>query len=218
MADSQDNALLSKIHAILVTLAQSVDKMDTETELAKRFQVSRYRVRLVLDKLTQMGILSRTQKRGMTLDKVSPEKFADNFSTQLTLSGFDLREFLEARLALADEMAPLIVMRVTPASLETLQMQGAEEVEPAAFLLHREFLKTLYAASGNRVLEAYALALEKSWHGFIGEAGDIKARMPETLVDADKEILKALRICDARGLAEVLGRALREEMLPLIEH
>lgn len=223
MADSQDNALLSKIHAFLVTQSQSVDKMDTETELAKRFQVSRYRVRLVLDKLTQMGILSRTQKRGMTLDKVSPEKFADNFSTQLTLSGFDLREFLEARLALADEMAPLIVMRVTPASLETLQdllsqMQGAEEVEPAAFLLHREFLKTLYAASGNRVLEAYALALEKSWHGFIGEAGDIKARMPETLVDADKEILKALRICDARGLAEVLGRALREEMLPLIEH
>ena len=42
--------------------------------------------------------------------------------------------------------------------------------------------------------------------------------MPETLVDADKEILKALRICDARGLAEVLGRALREEMLSLIEH
>lgn len=223
MADSQDNALLSKIHAFLVTQAQSVDKMDTETELAKRFQVSRYRVRLVLDKLTQMGILSRTQKRGMTLDKVSPEKLADNFSTQLTLSGFDLREFLEARLALADEMAPLIVMRVTPASLETLenllsQMQGTEEVKPAAFLLHREFLKALYAASGNRVLEAYALALEKSWQGFISDAGGIRARMPETLIDADKKILKALRICDARSLAEVLGRALREEMLPLIEH
>lgn len=223
MTDSQDNALLSEIHAFLVTQAQSGDKMDTETKLAKRFRVSRYRVRLVLDKLTQMGILSRVQKRGMTLDKVSPEKLADNFSTQLTLSGIELREFLEARIALADEMASLIVIRVTSASLETLQdllsqMQGAEEVKPAAFLLHREFLKALYAASGNRVLEAYALALEKSWQGFIGEAGNIKARMPETLVDADKEILKALRICDARGLAEVLGRALREEMLPLIEH
>lgn len=68
------------------------------------------------------------------------------------------------------------------------------------------------------MLEAYALALEKSWQGFIGDAGGIRARMPETLIDADKKILKALRICDARSLAEVLGRALREEMLPLIEH
>ena len=126
----------------------------------------------------------------------------------------------EVRNSLA--VVPQRVMLFTGTILENLlwgkEDATREEVEAAALLVHREFLKTLYAASGNRVLEAYALALEKSWHGFIGEAGDIKARMPETLVDADKEILKALRICDARGLAEVLGRALREEMLPLIEH
>ncbi len=223
MANSQDDALLSDIHNFLITQSRSGDKMDTETELARRFQVSRYRVRLVLDKLSQMGVLSRAQKRGMTLDKVSPEKLADNFTTQLTLADFDLREFLEARIALANEMAPLLAMRATPACLGTLddlvsQMQGAIEVKTAAFTFHTQFEETLYAACGNRVLEVYALSLARVWKGFIDDAGDIDARLLETMVDADKEVLKSLRIGDARRLAEVMSRALREEMLHLIEH
>lgn len=197
--------------------------MDTETKLAKRFQVSRYRVRLVLDKLSQMGVITRAQKRGMTLDKVSTEKLAENFTTQLTLAEFDLREFLEARIALANEIAPLVVMRATPACLGKLsdlvsQMQGAADVKSAVLTFHMQFQEALFAASGNRVLEVYSLALNRTWRGFIDDVGDPDARMIETVLDADREALKSLRIGDARRLAEVLSRALREEMLHLIEH
>lgn len=223
MANSQDDALLSDIHNFLITQARSGDKMDTETKLAKRFQVSRYRVRLVLDKLSQMGVLSRAQKRGMSLDKVSPEKLADNFTTQLTLADFDLREFLEARIALANEIAPLVVMRATPACIGKLddlvsQMQGAADVKSAVLTFHMQFQEALFAASGNRVLEVYALALNRAWRGFIDDIGEPDARMIETLLDADREVLKSLRIGDARRLAETISRALREEMLHLIEH
>ncbi len=223
MANSQDDTLLSDIHNFLINQARSGDKMDTETKLAKRFQVSRYRVRLVLDKLSQMGVITRAQKRGMTLDKVSTEKLAENFTTQLTLAEFDLREFLEARIALANEIAPLVVMRATPACLGKLsdlvsQMQGAADVKSAVLTFHMQFQEALFAASGNRVLEVYSLALNRTWRGFIDDVGDPDARMIETVLDADREALKSLRIGDARRLAEVLSRALREEMLHLIEH
>ena len=223
MTNTNDDALLTDIHNFLIFQARRGDKMDTETELAKRFQVSRYRVRLVLDKLSQMGVITRAQKRGLTLDNVSTAKLAENFGTQFSLAGFDLREFLESRIALANEMAPLVAMRATPASLGTLekllsQMEGAMLAKSAVLSFHQEFQETLYKASGNRVLEVYALALEKVWQGYLKDLKEFDPKMIEAAVDADREALKSLRIGDARRLSETLSRMLRDEMLYLIEH
>lgn len=223
MASTNDEALLRDIHHYLISQAQSGDKMETETELAARFQVSRYRVRLVLDKLSQMGVITRAQKRGMTLNVVSPKKLADNFCTQFEVANFDLREFLEARIALSNEVAPLAVMRVTPSVIGQLQgilsrFEGAIEVRKAALDFHFQFEECLFAASGNRVLEVFARSLSALWRGLIDASGEVGADFLERALDADREALKALKVGDAKHLSETLSEGLREEMLHLIEH
>ena len=62
-----EESLFRDIHNHLIHQAQEGGKMDTEMKLAERFNVSRYRVRRVLDILTRMGIIHRAQKRGLTV-------------------------------------------------------------------------------------------------------------------------------------------------------
>ena len=62
-----DNKLFEKIRDHLQSQARNGERIDTETELAKRFGVTRYRIRKELDVLTQMGILVRTPKRGTSV-------------------------------------------------------------------------------------------------------------------------------------------------------
>ena len=50
-----EESLFRDIHNHLIHQAQEGGKMDTEMKLAERFNVSRYRVRRVLDILTRMG-------------------------------------------------------------------------------------------------------------------------------------------------------------------
>ena len=65
-----EESLFRDIHSHLMLQAREGQKMDTEMKLAERFNVSRYRVRRVLDILSRMGVVHRAQKRGLTL--VSP--------------------------------------------------------------------------------------------------------------------------------------------------
>ena len=109
-----EESLFRDIHNHLIHQAQEGGKMDTEMKLAERFNVSRYRVRRVLDILTRMGIIHRAQKRGLTVLDPEPEKLSKNIGSQLTVSGFNAMEDLEARMLIEHAVLELAVKRLTP--------------------------------------------------------------------------------------------------------
>lgn len=159
-----EESLFRDIHNHLIHQAQEGGKMDTEMKLAERFNVSRYRVRRVLDILTRMGIIHRAQKRGLTVLDPEPEKLSKNIGSQLTVSGFNAMEDLEARMLIEHAVLELAVKRLTPMTagrltekvgqLERVMISGAAVIE-----IHQSFRLELISGCGNRVLQVFAESL-----------------------------------------------------------
>ncbi|HDQ0010282.1 TPA: FadR family transcriptional regulator, partial [Escherichia coli] len=92
-------------------------RIETETELATRFNTSRYKVRQVLSTLVQMGMLERAPRRGSLLKNVGQCSINDQLLMQFDLSGFDISEFTEARILVECAIIPLATRRIFPAML-----------------------------------------------------------------------------------------------------
>ncbi|MCI5851750.1 MAG: FCD domain-containing protein [Sutterellaceae bacterium] len=219
---AEDEHFFNTIHQYLVSQSRRGEKMDTENMLAKRFQVSRYRIRQVLDQLSQMGVLERAQKRGMSLTEVKPDVLARNVYNQLAVNCFDVREYLEARLSLMEGTIGLSVTRMTPVLLSRLdqtvqQLQGCIEVHAAALKLHSAFQRTLIEASGNRVIQVLAYALLENWYNLL-ETSTLDTAFFSTALDSDRAILKAVKVGDSEEAKKLLTSLLRSEMLYLISH
>ena len=53
-----EEALFRDIHHHILRQAKAGERIDTETELATRFNVTRYKVRKALSVLSQMGVVA----------------------------------------------------------------------------------------------------------------------------------------------------------------
>ena len=80
-----EESLFRDIHRHLLRRAKEADAVDTEATLAERFNVSRYRVRRVLDKLAQLGVVARAQKRGVTVLPPDPKLMVNFIHVNLHL-------------------------------------------------------------------------------------------------------------------------------------
>ena len=153
-----EESLFRDIHNHLIHQAQEGGKMDTEMKLAERFNVSRYRVRRVLDILTRMGIIHRAQKRGLTVLDPEPEKLSKNIGSQLTVSGFNAMEDLEARMLIEHAVLELAVKRLTPMTAGRLtekvgQLVGKRAIEAGIKVYNRTNGKPIVnsADAGSRI-------------------------------------------------------------------
>ena len=115
-----EESLFRDIHSHLMLQAREGQKMDTEMKLAERFNVSRYRVRRVLDILSRMGVVHRAQKRGLTLVSPEPEDLSKSIGSQIQSVGFNAMEFSEARDLMESAVLSLTVKRMTPMQLGRL--------------------------------------------------------------------------------------------------
>lgn len=215
------DTLFQDIHNPLIEQNRRGEKMDTEMQLAERFNVSRYRVRRVLDQLSQMGVVDRAQKRGMTVNSVTPERLTQSFSSQLEVASFDIREFLEARIGIETEIILLSVMRVTPVLIGQLdqtlrQMRACIESPSAALAFHTTFHKLLIEAGGNRVFQVFALALLEHWNKLLLQTEALDPAFFAQIMDADQELLTAVKVGDESRAKRVLADELRQEMVYLI--
>lgn len=218
----EEDILFRDIHQYLVNQSRTGEKMDTETQLATRFQVSRYKVRKILDQLSQMGVVDRAQKRGMTFAEVTPAVLAHNISEQIAVSAFDVREHFEARLSLEREILPLALMRVTPLMLSKMdeslsKLKGCLDVNGAALKIHTGFHRQVMEACGNRVLEGFALALLEHWYGLLEQGGELGASFFSDALESDLELLRAIKVGDGQAAEKIVSELLRREMLCLIE-
>ena len=222
MASDDDN-LFRDIHRFLLSQARQGEKMDTETMLADRFQVSRYRIRRVLDQLSQMGVVDRAQKRGMTLSQVTPDFLARNICAQISVSNFDIHEFLEALTSIENEVVKLSVMRITPVALGQLtttlnQFESCLEVHEAALKMHTTFHRQLCEACGSRILLSYALASLEHWHSLLEECDTLNAAFFSSALETDRELLDAVQADDVESAQAIIDAQLRDELTYLIKH
>ena len=153
-----EETLFRDIHKHILRQAKSGGRIDTEAEIAERFNVTRYKVRKALSVLSQMGIVDRAPKRGMTVNALGPKNLSSQIQVQMDIANFDIREFIEARLLIEVNIIPLCVRRMTPALLGRLdnaicRIEANAGNTQEADRWDREFHLILLESCGNRVLQ-----------------------------------------------------------------
>ena len=212
-----EESLFRDIHSHLLRQAREGGKMDTETKLAERFQVSRYHVRQVLSVMSQMGIVERTQKKGMTITSPQPEQLSRHIENQLKIGRFDVRELAEARVLFDTDLIRLAVRRITPANLGLLtdivrQMTGCVEFRQAFLKFHLRFWQTVFEAAGNRVLQVFATSLLVQSAEYLEKHTDeLEPVWFSDLLEADRAVLAAFRRGDEERAAEAAARWLSRD-------
>ena len=190
-----EESLFRDIHSHLMLQAREGQKMDTEMKLAERFNVSRYRVRRVLDILSRMGVVHRAQKRGLTLVSPEPEDLSKSIGSQIQSVGFNAMEFSEARDLMESAVLSLTVKRMTPMQLGRLadtfnQLERVNLAPVAALSIHKSFHSLFLEGCGNRVL--LSECAQK-----LAEAGDnLPGSFVSEIITLDRDLLAALRAGD----------------------
>ena len=190
-------------------------KLESETVLAQKFSVSRYRIRQVLERLRQMGILDRVKRRGSVVKNVDQMALSNNLSMQMHVAGFNQDEYNEARLVLEMGIVPLVCKRQTPALIGSLQDEiNAIRSTSNDALLADEHLKNfhiiLIQGCGNRVLQTLSSIVVKyfdSTHNLIANApADYFLQAADEL----QEIVVALKMKNIRKTAQLLTQYLKK--------
>lgn len=212
----EEESLFRDIHAHLLRQAQREDAVDTEASLAETFGVSRYRVRRVLDKLEQMGVIERAQKRGVTVVPTNPNLFASNVGALLTVSNFDVHELLEARLRLEEDLVGLTIRRLTPILAGQLaekaeQMVRCSYFHAAVMRFHVELHRLIAEASGNRVLYGMCVGMISLLEDVFDREPDIEHDVVSNLISADHDLVTALRKEDTEAALTALRTVCRLE-------
>jgi len=136
-------------------------KIDTETQLAKRFNVSRYQVRNVLNGLVQQGVITKTPGRGTVINKIDTKTISSNIGFNYRVSNLNLYESIEARIVIEVASIPLIVKRITPSRIVDLEacvktMRDNKMKPQVADEADMNFHITLFKASGNQLLATFS--------------------------------------------------------------
>lgn len=129
--------------AILSNEFRPGDRLN-ESELARRFQISRAPIREALHRLHEQGLLMKNPRRGMFV---------------ITLTHEDIQRINSVRLVLEAEALRLCRKNLTPKGtkkltrlIEELESQG-EGPADRQYRLDLEFHRTLWSMSGNEYLE-----------------------------------------------------------------
>ena len=195
------------------------DLLGSETELAKKFGVSRVPVRDAFKALQAMGIVEVKMgaKGGARIAQGDPSRFADALAVQFRLVGISIKEMFDAQIAVEVMAAELAAQQATPADLERLrgwltEMQGMvqKSLTAAAALRFTEialhFHQGLVEASHNRALiaqfEALRFVLEPVYARRTGNA------VAKRVIAAQQAILEAVAAGDSERACLLMRKRL----------
>lgn len=217
-----EESLFRDIHKRLVRQAKDGGKVDTEVQLADHFHVSRYKIRRVLDQLASLGVIDRTQKKGVTLNEPRPEALSANIGMYVTVSGFDIHETIEARETTELELLDLVLKRITPVHLGRLEqcvsrMEGCTDYHAAVLRMHMELHRLFIEGNGNRILFGYADSLLLVTSNFFDSDGHYDHDMVTDLVLYDRAFVQALREQNRVNARQALMKSLHTEGLLVAE-
>lgn len=211
--------LFENLRQYLVAQTERGERIDSEADLAKRFQVSRYQIRKVLATLSQMGLLERAPKKGSKMRKPDTEEMSEQIQFQFELAGFDPGEFTEARVIIECALIPLAIRRVTPSMLSRLEnalslIEQHADNPLEADRHDRDFHLLLLKACGNRVLEVFSGVLITY---FEKTASHIASKSKDYFLDTvykERAILSAMKQGNAELAVDLLKKHLIEKTEP----
>lgn len=188
-------------------------KLESETILAERFGVTRYKIRKALNRLRQIGVLDSVKRRGSVVKNVDQTALSQNLSLQMNVARFNHEEYSEARSVLECAIIPLVCKRQTPALIGSLEDEVAAvraySDSPSEADKHlMNFHLLLIQGCGNRVLQTLSSIVIRyfaSTHSFIADAP-----VSYFLEAADKlsEIVAAIKSNNVHRSGKLLGQYL----------
>jgi GntR family transcriptional repressor for pyruvate dehydrogenase complex len=165
-----DQVRVSIVRAIATGQLRPGDRLPSEVEQARGFQVSRAAVREALRSLVEMGLVTKVQGRGggSFVNHADPTPVARNLGEAmdvlLHLDAISVAELLEARRSLEGTCARLGARRRTPGDLEAMQevleQAGDAALSDSAWLdLDVRFHRAVAGCARNRVIVVPLFAL-----------------------------------------------------------
>ncbi|ORC36974.1 hypothetical protein B4O97_04945 [Marispirochaeta aestuarii] len=170
MAKTDIQNLEEKIKTYILEHANGPgSKVETEEKLAEHFQVTRYRVRNVLNGLSQQGIITKTPRRGTFINKLDTDAITNTIKFNYQVSNFNLYESIEARIVIELAVIPLVVKRITPSGIVALEscvqkMLDNKNDPRVADEADMEFHATMLNSSGNKLLDSFSQIINQLFH------------------------------------------------------
>lgn len=214
-----EESLFRSIHAHLLKQSRAGAEPDTEAGLADRFKVSRYHVRQALDVMTQMGLVTRTQKRGISFTEPEPDDISRQIESHIKIGNFDAYELNEARRLFDTGLLSLAVRRLpprhserSPPSSRTWRAASNSDGPRSSFTASSG--RTVFKGSGNRVLQVFATSLLFHTMTFLeARADELEDSWYSDMLSLDREVLKALRAEDGERAQSLITDWLKKELM-----
>jgi GntR family transcriptional regulator, transcriptional repressor for pyruvate dehydrogenase complex len=205
--------LLDRLKKLLVQEGlKPGDRVHTETALARRFQVSRARIREATTTLCQLGVLESRPRRGTFVKSFDPIVTGEHLGFHFAVGGLPHSDSREARLVIERSVLPLVVRRITPSQIdglhETIQRMEAAISDQEVFDADRDFHILLLRACGNQTLQAFAQVIM----GLFDQQAKYRSIEPQTrerAIAEHRELVGRIEAEDLDGAIEILTLHLR---------
>lgn len=185
--------------AILSGRYHSGDRLPTEREMARQFEVSRVTVRDALRALEASGLIEVRMggQGGPYVAHPDVALLSENLGNHMQLSGCTFEELAEARLALETTAARLAAERAAPEDLEAMK---AAIVEPsgaaAAAAASLDFHSAVMRAAHNQALWIMFTALRSLIQEAFGELHASQPDMAASALTAHSALYRAISARD----------------------
>lgn len=186
---------------ILASHLQPGDKMPTEPELAKKYDVSRQVVREAARLLDQRGLVEIRAGRGMTVSKLGTDGIADIYRLLLRFDPENFSELMETRKILEPGIARLAAERRTEIDIEEMKAildEAADSLQDyeKCLALDLAFHHRISQCTKNLLLGRLAEPINRALRDVYKEPSSYLASQPRTL-DEHRSILDAIERRDA---------------------
>jgi len=188
------------------------DRIDTEVELAKRFKVSRARIREATTALCQLGVLESRPRRGTIVKSFDPVLTGEHVGFHFAVGGLPLADSREARTVLEQAILPLVVRRITPSGIaelkETIRRMETAVSDKEIFDADRDFHLNLLKACGNQTLQAFSQVIMGLFDQQ-AKYSNVEAHTRERSIAEHRELVKRIEEEDTDGAIQILIRHLK---------
>ncbi|NNE53588.1 MAG: GntR family transcriptional regulator [Sulfitobacter sp.] len=194
MAKMQANTIADHLEELILEGTFPDNERLDETQLAKRFSVSRTPIREALQRLTQAGLVEQIPRRGAFVRQPG---------------AIELLEMFEVMAELEAACARFAAQRISDAALKELgevnrecEQALKENDSDRYYRANERFHHIIYAQSGNSFLEAEATRLHRRLKPFRRLQLRLRGRLRQSMSEHES-ILKALTDADPDTAAVV---------------
>jgi DNA-binding FadR family transcriptional regulator len=184
------------------------DRIETEHELAEKFNVSRSKIREAVTAMSHQGLLHRKPRAGTKIKRLNPASVGEELAFRFRMAGLQDADADEARHIIELAILPLAVRRMTPSILQKLEeivqrMESVIDNPKEADMADCEFHIELLRACGNMTLQTFAGVIEGLFRETIRKKYWTKELLQKALKD-HKAILQAIKKDNADEAVEIL--------------